>query len=94
MKKNSKQTLLKKVSYTWITYIIKAFFSAGWKYVQFGQYDDLEDRKDGIFFFKFERNINTSLLDKKTAKETTKPLQPCLNLPQYILSTYTKKWNL
>ena len=30
----------------------KGVFSAGWKYFQFDQYDDLEDRKDGIFFLQ------------------------------------------
>ena len=42
------------------------FISAGGKDINVNPDDYLEDRKEFISVFRFQRNINASLLEKKT----------------------------
>ena len=63
------------------------FVSAWGKYVKVNPDDSLEHRKEVISFFKFQRNFNAFLLDKRIAKATIQPLQLFLKPPKYLLST-------
>ena len=52
--------------------------------------DSLEDKNEGIYFFRFRSNLIVYILDKLIVKATLQPLIFCLELLQYILSTETK----
>ena len=67
-----------------------SYVSSGGKDTQVNPDNSFEYSKEGISFFNFQINLNTSLLDNFFSKATMQPLQLCLDTPQYLLYTDTK----